>query len=119
MIQVFSNIILNAYQAMDGTGRLAISTTRDGESLVVRIADTGPGMQPTHLERVFEPFFSTQQEAGGSGLGLYISKGIIEDLGGAVEVSSEPGEGTTFEIRLPVSSQETASSTVAANADEG
>lgn len=110
LIQVFSNIILNAYQAMAGKGRLDISTRHDGDRLVIRIADSGPGIEPDHLQRIFEPFFSTQQESGGSGLGLYISKGIIEDLGGTIEVTSAPGGGTTFEICLPVSSRKTAPS---------
>ena len=105
LIQVFSNIILNAYQAMAGQGRLALSTRREDNRVIVGIADTGPGIEPAHLERLFEPFFSTRQEAGGSGLGLYISKGIIEDLGGTISVSSQLGQGTVFEIRLPVSDQ--------------
>jgi len=103
LIQVFSNIILNAYQAMAGQGRLVLKTSREDRWIVVRIADTGPGIRPDHLSRIFEPFFSTKQETGGSGLGLYISKGIVEELGGTVRVSSTPGQGTVFEIRLPAS----------------
>jgi signal transduction histidine kinase len=103
LIQVFSNIILNAYQAMAGHGRLALTTSQDGDWVVVRIADTGPGIEPDHLERIFEPFYSTRQGAGGSGLGLYISKSIVEDLGGTIKVSSEVGHGSVFEIRLPIS----------------
>ena len=103
LIQVFSNIILNAYQAMRGSGRLTLGTDRNDKWVVVRIADTGPGIEPDYLERIFEPFFSTTQGAGGSGLGLYISKGIVEDLGGTIKASSQMGQGTVFEIRLPVS----------------
>lgn len=105
LIQVFSNIILNAYQAMEGNGRLELSTRTENGSVVVRIADTGPGIEPEHLEHIFEPFFSTRPDAGGSGLGLYICKGIIEEMGGRISVSSRPGEGTVFEIRLPVGGQ--------------
>jgi len=101
LIQVFSNIILNAYQAMDGEGRLTLATRVEDGEVVVRIADTGPGIEGENLERVFEPFFSTRRGTGGSGLGLYISKSIIEDLGGSISVSSEVGRGTVFEIRLP------------------
>jgi len=102
LIQVFSNIILNAYQAMAGQGRLALTTAQEGNGVVVRITDTGPGIEPVHLEHIFEPFFTTKQQAGGSGLGLYISKGIVEDLGGTIQVASQVGQGTSFEIRLPI-----------------
>jgi signal transduction histidine kinase len=105
LILVFSNIILNAYQAMSGRGRLALSTHLEGAAIRVRIADTGPGIEPENLARVFEPFFSTKQREGGSGLGLYISKTIVEDLGGAIVATSTPGEGTIFEITLPITAQ--------------
>ncbi|MBM3334125.1 HAMP domain-containing histidine kinase, partial [Candidatus Sumerlaeota bacterium] len=74
--------------------------------LVVKIADTGPGIEPAHLARLFEPFFSTRQDEGGSGLGLYISRGIVEDLGGTIRVSSQAGKGAAFEIALPIANQE-------------
>jgi len=102
LIQVFSNIILNAYQALAGHGRLTLATRCEGDHLAATIADTGPGIAPDRLKHIFEPFVSTREGAGGSGLGLYISKGIISDLGGTVTVSSQPGQGTVFEIRLPI-----------------
>ncbi len=102
LMQVFSNLILNAYQAMGGHGRLTLTTLQEGGEVVVRIADTGPGIPPEHLPRVFEPFHSTRQDAGGSGLGLYISKGIVEDMAGRIGVAATGPEGTCFEIRLPV-----------------
>jgi len=101
LIQVFSNIILNAYQAMQGQGQLTRATRREGNEVVITIADTGPGIEAERLEHIFEPFVSTREKAGGSGLGLYISKGIVEELGGTINVSSRPGQGAVFEIRLP------------------
>ena len=101
LIQVFSNIILNAYQVMAGQGRLTLSVAAEDGWVVVKIADTGPGIEPAHLEHIFEPFYSTRQGEGGSGLGLYISKGIVEELGGTIRVASEVGRGSVFEIRLP------------------
>ena len=106
LIQVFSNIILNAYQAMSGRGRLTLSTRAEGAWLAARIADTGPGIAASHLERIFEPFFSTRQGTGGSGLGLYICRSIIADLGGTIGVTSRAGQGTVFEIRLPATKEE-------------
>ncbi|MBX7246608.1 MAG: hypothetical protein K1X53_14020 [Candidatus Sumerlaeaceae bacterium] len=104
LIQVFSNLILNAYQAMDGSGQLKVVSRAAGGSVVVEIADSGPGIPSENLQRVFEPFFTTKPEQAGTGLGLYISRDILREMGGQIEVESS-GAGTTFRITLPVEGQ--------------
>ncbi|MBN1845434.1 MAG: ATP-binding protein [Sedimentisphaerales bacterium] len=108
--QVLLNLIINARQAMqDAGGRLEIEARAESENqILIRISDTGCGIDPDHLDHVFEPFFSTktQQEdidRRGTGLGLAICKDLIEAHGGAISVTSTPGEGTQFCIRLPAS----------------
>jgi signal transduction histidine kinase len=101
--QVLLNVFLNALQAMPAGGVLAIETEARGSSLVVRTSDTGCGIPPQHLERVFDPFFSTKPD--GSGLGLSICYGIVERHGGDMTVTSEQGAGTTVTITLPVRSR--------------
>jgi len=97
--QVFSNVILNAVQAMlpeGGTLRLTTRYHGPGNGCVVEIADTGKGIRPEHLEKIFTPFFTTKDN--GSGLGLSVSYGIVKDHGGDIQVSSTPGGGTCFRI---------------------
>ncbi|MCD6385679.1 ATP-binding protein [Candidatus Sumerlaeota bacterium] len=101
LIQLFSNIILNAYQAMEGKGELRIRTSRNNDNLVVEITDTGPGIKPEHLRYLFTPFFSTKDSSEAAGLGLYICKNIVDELGGEISVDSVVGKGTTFRIQLP------------------
>jgi two-component system, NtrC family, sensor kinase len=99
--QVFGNLISNAAQAMPGGGTLTISTRPHGpgSGWVVEIADTGKGIQPEHLKKIFTPFFTTKDD--GSGLGLSVSYGIVKDHGGDIEVESLPGQGTSFRIVIP------------------
>ncbi|RMF88418.1 MAG: hybrid sensor histidine kinase/response regulator [Nitrospinota bacterium] len=115
--QVFMNIILNAIQAMDRQGRLTISTQLaapseqegkeegpGGKWVHIRFQDTGCGIRPEDLERIFDPFFSTKKgEQEGAGLGLTISQDIIRAHHGTITVESTWGKGTTFTIRLPAS----------------
>jgi len=99
--QVFTNLILNAVQAMDHHGTLTL-TTRGLAPLggcEVGISDTGKGIRPEHLKKIFTPFFTTRD--AGSGLGLSISYGIIKDHGGDIKVASVVGEGTTFRVTIP------------------
>ena len=101
LIQVFSNLILNASQAMDGKGTLTISTSEQSDShVLITIADNGPGIPANLVEKIFEPFYTTKAEGQGTGLGLYIVRDILKDLGGTIHVTSRPGE-TRFEMRLP------------------
>jgi two-component system NtrC family sensor kinase len=101
--QVFINIILNAAQAMPGGGELTLTTGLDEarHQLFVRVRDTGCGIPQENIKRIFDPFFTTKEQ-GGTGLGLSVSYGIIENHGGTIEVESEEGKGTTFVVLLPL-----------------
>jgi len=101
--QVFVNIILNAAEAMTKGGTLLIQSASGdgGRSIVVSISDTGPGIDETIRERIFDPFYTTKEH--GTGLGLAISYGIVEQHGGKISVESTLGKGSTFVIQLPVS----------------
>ena len=101
LIQVFSNLVLNAYQAMQGKGNLRVSVRKEEKSVEVEIADSGPGISPMHLPYIFMPFFSTKANGEGTGLGLYISKQIIEELGGEIHVFSNDAKGTVFTVSIP------------------
>ena len=100
--QVFSNLILNAAQAMPEGGTLTLSTSSlgPGAGCLVEVADTGRGILPEHLEKIFTPFFTTKDT--GSGLGLSVSYGIVKDHGGDIQVESSPA-GTRFRITIPES----------------
>jgi signal transduction histidine kinase len=98
--QAFLNIMLNALQAMPHGGELKISTAAVSGGVAIHFIDTGPGIPPENLDRIFNPFFTTRQE--GTGLGLAITHRIMQGHGGRVEVSSRVGEGTTFTIFLPM-----------------
>lgn len=100
--QVFMNIIYNALQAIDGSGSLRISTRKEDEFAVISVADSGKGIPPDVITKIFDPFFSTKKVGEGTGLGLSISYGIIESHGGHIEVTSELGKGTTFIIYVPL-----------------
>ncbi|RMF27182.1 MAG: histidine kinase, partial [Chloroflexi bacterium] len=102
LTQVFLNIVINAIEAMPEGGDLWIRTRRseDGEWVLTCFTDTGPGLDETAIANIFEPFYTTKST--GTGLGLSISYGIIERHGGRIEVESQPGEGATFTVRLPV-----------------
>jgi len=102
MNQVFLNLVLNAVDAMPDGGRLRVSTGRADDPAWVRItlADTGRGIAPAALPHVFDPFYTTKSE--GLGLGLYITRNIVDEHGGRIEVESLLGEGTTFTVWLPV-----------------
>jgi two-component system, NtrC family, sensor histidine kinase HydH len=100
--QAFMNIMLNAIQASPVGGRVAIDTREDRERscIEIRFRDSGPGIQPDDLQKIFEPFFTTK--GNGTGLGLPITKKIIEGHGGSIEALSEPDKGATFVVRFPV-----------------
>ena len=101
--QVWMNLLVNAAQAVSGEGgEVRITTQVVEESVVVSIEDTGCGISPEHLNRIFDPFYTTKPVGEGTGLGLSISFGIVERHGGTIKVQSRPGEGTTFTITLPI-----------------
>ena len=99
--QVFINIILNAIDAMPRGGTLRIQADQEGREVVVKIADTGTGIQPQHLPHIFDPFFTTKGIGKGTGLGLSISYAIIKEHEGHITVESEVGKGTCFIILVP------------------
>src|SRR5215471_7279260 len=100
--QVLMNLILNARDAMPQGGRLEISTEADEDSVVIEVRDNGLGIAPEHLAKIYDPFFTTKQIGKGTGLGLAVSYGIIRDHGGHINVESKLGEGTRFQITLPL-----------------
>ena len=103
--QVWTNLIVNAVDAMGGRGVLVLGTRRDGDSVVVSVTDDGPGIPDGVRERMFEPFFTTKAAGEGSGLGLDNARRIVEKgHHGAITFSTGPG-GTTFEVRLPASAR--------------
>jgi signal transduction histidine kinase len=111
--QVLLNLLINARQAMLGSrnGSLTIKACRDGEKVKIQIIDTGPGIPPQHLDKIFQPFFTTKRdprkgEHKGTGLGLAICKDIVEHHDGTIEVTSEVGRGTTFTVLLPAAADQ-------------
>ncbi len=105
--QLFMNLLLNAVQAIqghgDGTGVITVRGRRRGDGVLVEIQDTGPGIAPKLQERIFEPGFTTRDGRVGMGLGLLISRQIVDRHGGSIQVRSVPGEGATFSVFLPSS----------------
>jgi len=103
--QVLLNLLMNARSAVAGKPRSArsieVSARRAGRHVLIRVRDSGVGIDPADLERVFLPFFTTRRDEGGSGLGLAVCRDIVHGLGGEIEADSTPGDGATFTIRLP------------------
>jgi signal transduction histidine kinase len=98
--EAFLNVVLNAIDAMPEGGKLNVATRIRGGDLVVLVADSGLGITAQDFAHLFEPFFTTKRD--GTGLGLHITRRVITDHHGSVAVSSEPGQGTTFEFCLPL-----------------
>jgi two-component system NtrC family sensor kinase len=120
MQQVFLNLLVNAGEAMPGGGHLTITTRvfarpggpqpdgTGGDEVQIVFRDTGVGIAKEHLSKIFDPFFTTKDVGKGTGLGLAVSYGIVEQHGGVIAVESSPGKGTTFTVSLPVASPEDA-----------
>ncbi len=102
MGQVFANVVLNAAHSMSGGGTLTVHTGKDGKWCEVRISDTGKGIAPADMPRVFDPFFTTKAYGEGTGLGLSLSKRIVEEHGGTIKLESGPAGGATCYIKLPL-----------------
>ncbi|MBI4730645.1 MAG: PAS domain S-box protein [Chloroflexi bacterium] len=100
MVQVLGNLVINAFQAMPKGGRLKISAARYKEQIAIAVQDGGTGVAPENMGKLFEPLFTTKLK--GIGLGLAVSKKLVEANGGRIEVQSEPGKGSTFTLFLPV-----------------
>ncbi len=101
--QVFTNLVINALEALAGTGTLSIATTSSPQDIAVTVADSGPGIAPVDRERIFDPFFTTKKT--GTGLGLSVSYGIVQALGGQIEID-HTAKGAAFTVRLPRRPQE-------------
>ena len=101
--QVLLNILNNAKDAMDGEpGRISIVTAKQDKNVHISLSDTGKGMNRQQLENIFVPFYTTKEVGKGTGLGLSVSYGIVKNLGGKIEVTSTPGQGSTYKIVLPM-----------------
>jgi two-component system NtrC family sensor kinase len=100
--QVFTNLVINGLQAMEGGGVLSLDMSRDedGGQVCVTVTDSGSGILPEHLEKLFTPFFSTRPR--GTGLGLAVSYGIVKDHGGEIQVENREKDGAIFTVRLPL-----------------
>ena len=99
--QVLLNLLTNAIHAVNSAGTITITTEDVGDSQTITVSDTGPGIPRENLDKIFEPFFSTKSPGQGTGLGLFVSRGIVEKLGGTIEVASEIGQGASFSLRMP------------------
>ena len=110
LIQVLINLVMNSLHAMPGGGRLGVSLAREDSQLCLGLSDTGHGMPEEIRSKVFEPFFTTKDFGKGTGLGLTVVKGIIDEHGGTITVESAVGKGTTFWIRLPLDKTQTVAS---------
>jgi C4-dicarboxylate-specific signal transduction histidine kinase len=108
--QVFINLVTNAMDALDNKDKmmdqkwkrvLGIKSFSEGDQVIVTVYDNGTGIPPEIINKIFDPFFTTKDTGEGTGLGMSISYGIVRDFGGAIEVKSEVGKGTTFTLRFP------------------
>jgi signal transduction histidine kinase len=101
--QVFTNLILNARDSIANGSGLITLKTRNGEDglVVVEVADNGVGIAPEHVAKIYDPFFTTKGIGGGTGLGLAVTYGIVQEHSGHITVLSTPGQGSTFRITLP------------------
>jgi PAS domain S-box-containing protein len=99
--QVFTNLLLNARDALPAGGRISLRTASDGDHVTVHVADTGIGIAPENVARIYDPFFTTKGVGRGTGLGLAVSYGIVQEHSGHISVESAPARGTTFRITLP------------------
>ncbi|MFZ2948149.1 MAG: HAMP domain-containing sensor histidine kinase [Desulfuromonadaceae bacterium] len=102
--QILLNIIMNALQALeDGGGKLLVETAASGsDSVCFKIADNGPGIPAEAIDRIFDRYFTTKKPGEGTGLGLFVTKSLVENMGGNIEVTSRSGGGTSFSVTLPV-----------------
>lgn len=103
--QVFTNILTNAFQALKPGGSVRISAQEDEKSVVIEVEDNGEGISEENLKNIFDPYFTTKRQRGGSGLGLPICYNIIREHGGQIEVSSRVNQGSLFRIRVPKGEQ--------------
>lgn len=109
LTQIFTNLLINAGQAIEATGKqglIIIRTMQEGDVVKINIQDTGCGIEKDNLDKLFNPFFTTKPEGQGTGLGLSITYEIMQEHGGQISVTSTPGEGSLFELTLPIKGQD-------------
>lgn len=99
--QVLLNLITNAVHATGDGGRITVALASLQGGVSIQIRDTGEGIPPAHMRKIFEPFFTTKCPGKGTGLGLFVTRGIVDRLGGSIEAESRPGEGSVFTVTLP------------------
>ncbi len=102
LVQVFTNLMKNAFEAMESQGTVTMTTRRENGVAVVRVADTGPGVSPDFADRLFEPFQSTKKQGVGLGLGLSMARKVVEEHGGSLSLDDAYREGACFVVRLPI-----------------
>jgi two-component system NtrC family sensor kinase len=95
------NLISNALDAVDRAGKVAITASAENGDVLITVSDAGHGIAPDDLRRIFEPFYTTKGRGKGTGLGLAICRQLTAALGGTIAVQSQPGQGSTFYVRLP------------------
>src|SRR5690606_10401196 len=100
--QVFLNLFLNARDAMPRGGWLSVTSAVSGSEALVEVADTGIGIPSEHIARIYDPFFTTKAEGRGTGLGLSVTYGIVQEHGGTLTCESDPQQGTPFRLVLPL-----------------
>jgi signal transduction histidine kinase len=116
LVQVFLNLILNAIDATDRDGRIELSVTRGPDTVEVAVRDNGHGIAPEHAGRLFQPYFTTK--AHGTGLGLFVTRQLVNEHGGTVACEPAPGGGTVFRVRLPLPPSPSAPPVSAQNREE-
>ncbi|MBI2397658.1 MAG: hypothetical protein HYV17_07660 [Xanthomonadales bacterium] len=100
--QALLNLCVNAVEAMDARGgRLTVRTSPSGDGVCIEVVDDGRGIEPGHLPRIFDPFFTTKPVGAGTGLGLAVAFGIVQQHHGTLTATSTPGVGSCFRIELP------------------
>lgn len=103
LVQVFINILMNAVDSLEGKpGSIILQAHQVRDKVEVQITDTGKGIQPNDVEKIFEPFYTTKETGQGTGLGLWVSYGIVKNFGGEILLESQIGKGSTFTVQLPI-----------------
>ena len=100
--QIVVNIGLNAIQAMPEGGQLRVQSWREDDRLHLAVTDSGSGIEPQIIDQIFDPFFTTKQVGEGTGLGLAVTYTLVHKMGGTITVTSQPGQGSTFLVILPI-----------------
>ena len=100
LIQALLNLVINAFQAVEKRGRVELRAQQTGDTLVIEVADSGPGVPPARLSAIFEPYYTTKPE--GSGIGLWIAQQVVIAHGGMIQAANAPTGGAVFTIRLPL-----------------